>query len=175
MTNTNVVIALVGLAGVIVTAVLGNWDKLFSKTNVVQAAYSGYQPTQNFETELRHYFDVSGTRQSVEWNQRQMLLAQRTKALEENPDDAKQIAETFDAIEKEAIPLDDVIRALLPVYQKYFTLPELQQLNKFYSTDVMQGLVNKVPLLAQDAAPIQVKMLADYYGRLNARLRASSS
>jgi hypothetical protein len=76
----------------------------------------------------------------------------------------------FDAIAREAIRFEDVIKALLPVYQKHFTLGEIQELNKFYSTDVMRGMVTKMPLITQEAAPIQVRLLSDYFQRLGERL-----
>ena len=61
-----IIIAIIGLVGVLVTGILSNWDKVFPKQNLVQATYSGYRPTGNFETELRYYFDVSGTRQALD-------------------------------------------------------------------------------------------------------------
>ncbi len=166
-----IVIAIFGLVGVLVTGTLSNWDKLFPKQNLVQATYSGYRPTGNFETELRYYFDVSGTRQTIESMQRQLLLAAKADLLLKNPNNAAAITNMLDAVEKEAIKLDDVIREILPIYQKHFTLAEIQELNKFYSTEVMQGMVKKMPLLTQDAAPVQMTLMNDYFKRLNARLR----
>ena len=148
-----VIIAIIGMIGVALTGVFSNWDKIFPKQNVVQATYSGYRPTGNFETEFRYYFDVSGTRQGLESMQRQLLINAKNAALTQNPAHAQEIEKTFQIIESEAIKLDDVIRQVLPIYQKHFTLAELQELNKFYSTEVMQGMVKKLPLITQDAAP----------------------
>ena len=82
---------------------------------------------------------------------------------------------TFQIIESEAIKLDDVIRQVLPIYQKHFTLAELQELNKFYSTEVMQGMVKKLPLITQDAAPGQMKMLNEYLERVFSRIREAAA
>jgi len=166
-----IIIAIIGLVGVFVTATFSNWEKLFPKQDIVQATYSGYRPTGNFETEVRYYFDVFGTRQTIESMQRQLLINARVDLLSKDPNNAEEITKMFYAIEKEAITVDDVIREVLPVYQKHFTLAEIQELNKFYSTEVMQGMVKKMPLVTQDAAPIQMKMLNDYYERLDARIR----
>jgi hypothetical protein len=160
-----IVIAIIGLIGVLVTALFSNWDKLFHKESIVQAQTS-YRPTGRFETELRYYFDVSGARAAMESTQQQMMLNQRIHLLSTYPEDAERINKMLDTITKEAIGLDDVIRTLLPVYQKYFTLSEIQELNRFYSTDVMQAVLAKLPLLAQDAAPIQIKLLNDYNQRV---------
>lgn len=169
-----IIIAIIGMVGVVLTGVLSNWDKLFPKQNVVQATYSGYRPTGSFETEFRYYFDVSGTRQGLESMQKQLLLNAKNAALAQNPGDAKEIERVFQVIEKESIKLDDVIREVLPVYQKHFTLAELQELNKFYSTEVMQGMVKKIPLVTQDAAPGQVKMMNAYLERVFARIRETT-
>jgi hypothetical protein len=172
--NTELAVAVVGVAGGIVVALLGNWDKLFPKENLIKATFAGYRPTGDLPTELRYFIDVSGTRRLLEASQRQMLLNSRMVALAERPEAAEEINNLYDAIEREAIQLDDVVRAMIPVYQKHFTLAELQELNKFYSTDAMQTMLRKLPELAQDAAPIQVRMQNDYFDRVQARLQSTA-
>jgi hypothetical protein len=165
--ESTIVVAIIGLVGVLATALFSNWDKLFG--NVVQARATR-TPTDNFETELRYYFEVSGTRAATESMQQQMIQNQKLDLLSMYPQDAEMINREFDAIAREAIRFEDVIKALLPVYQKHFTLGEIQELNKFYSTDVMRGMVTKMPLITQEAAPIQVRLLSDYFQRLGERL-----
>jgi hypothetical protein len=106
--------------------------------------------------------------------QRQLLTNLKTDAISKAPEDADDIAKAMAVLEREAIRLDDVIRELLPVYQKHFTLEEIQELNKFYSTEIMQNMAKKMPLIAHDAAPIQMKMLNEYMERVDARLRDAS-
>lgn len=166
-----IVIATLGLLGVLVTGTLSNWDKLFG--TVVEAKYSGYRPTGTFETEFRYYFDVSGARQTIESMQRQLLLRVKEDLLSKHPGDAAEINSLLEAVEKESPKLDDVFRVMMPLYQKHFTLAEIQELNKFYSTEVMQDMVKKQPLLTQDAAPIQIKMMNDFMERLMQRLQDS--
>jgi uncharacterized protein DUF2059 len=172
--GSEITIASIGLLGVLVTGFLSNWDKIFHAQNRVEATFSGYRPTDNFETELRHYFDVSGARLALESMQRQLLTSLKTEAISKAPEEADDIAKTMAVFEREAIRLDDVIRELLPVYQKHFTLKELQELNKFYSTQIMQDMVKKIPLISQDAAPIQMKMTNESMERLDARLSDAS-
>src|SRR5262245_50847246 len=124
-----IVIAIIGLLGMVVTGFLSNWDKVFSKQNIVQATYSGYRPTGNFETELRYYLEVSGTRAAVESMQQQFIQSAKIDLLSKHPQDAEKINKFFDAVTKEAVRLDDVIRELLPVYQKHYSLNEIQELN----------------------------------------------
>ncbi len=179
MKNTNppksrkneITIAIIGLLGVLVTATFSNWDKIFPNQNEIIVEYSGYQATENFETELRHYFNVSGSRSAIENMQEQMMINLRMNLIRESPDKAEEINLILDTALDEAITVDEVIKKLLPVYRNHFTIEELQELNKFYSTEIMQNLVRKTPTLMREAAPIQVELLQDfqsrYYDKLN--------
>jgi hypothetical protein len=170
--SNEIIVAAIGLIGVVTTALLSNWDKLFRK--VVQAPYSGYIPTKNFETELRVFFEISGTRKLLEAQQEQLLQNIRASLLIEQPGEAENINKHVDAVRDEAIKYEEVVKAILPVYQKYYNIGDIQELNKFYSTDIMQNMAAKGPLIAQDLAPIQNKMFGDYLKRLNKRLSADS-
>ncbi len=165
-----VIIATIGLVGILVTAFLSNWDKVFPRQDIVQATYSGYRPTGTFETELRYFFEVSGARESIASSQQQLTLNQKLNLLSEYPEDADEINKVFDAAAETAPRFEDVISELMPVYQKHYSLSEIQELNKFYSTEIMQGMVKKAPLISQDAAPIQVRLFNDYSKRLDERL-----
>lgn len=166
-----VIIAIIGLVGVLITGTLSNWDKLFPKGNLVQATYSGYRPTGHFETEFRYYFEVSGSRQMYESVQRQSFLVAKAGLISKYPNRSEEITKRLNVMEKEAVKIDDVIQVMLPVYQKYFTTTEIQELNKFYSTEAMQNMVKKMPLLAQDVAPIQMEMMNNPLQLLDAQLR----
>jgi len=166
-----IVIAIIGLIGVLVTGFLSNWDKVFPNHNIVQATYSGYRPTGDFETELRYFFEVSGLRATLETMQQQLLQAQKADLLSQRPKDAEDINTLFDAVGKESPRPEDIIRDFIPIYQKHFSINEIQELNKFYSTDVMQGMVKKMPLVIQDAAPLQVKLVNEFRQRLYERMK----
>src|SRR5262245_9917992 len=163
--SSQLIIAALGLLGVIITGTLSNWDKLFG--NVVEAKYSGYRPTGTFETELRYYFEVSGARNTIEAMQAQLLKSYKDALVSKHPTDSAEILSLIDRAAKEAPTLDDVIREFVPLYQKYFTLQELQELNKFCSTEIMQGMVKNMPLLVQEAAPLQANIPNDYLERLS--------
>ena len=161
-------VAIITALGGIVVAIVGNWDKLFRRNSVITATFSGYRPTGDFETEYRHYFEVSGARKALEsW-----MLAQfrdgRVNALSEveGPGEADEINKAFDRIERETPRyLDDVIRAYLPVYQRHFTLAELQELNKFYSTEAMQHMVQQLPAVMQEATPLTAQLVQEFVER----------
>ena len=162
-------VAMITALGGIAVAVLGNWDKLFRRDRVLTATFSGYRPTEDFETEYRHYFDVSGSRKTIDVMLREGLRQGRETALleAEEPGDASEIKNFFDAMERETEHLlDDFIRAFMPVYQTHFTLAELQELNRFYSTEAMQNMVRKMPEVVQELAPIQAKMTEEFQAKV---------
>ena len=166
--KSEVTIAVIGLVGVLVTAVLSNWGVIFH--NEIRAGYAGYRATGDFETELRYYMDVSGTRKAIESTQQQLAVNYRMSLISEYPESAEAVDAVVDAVLEEAISVDEVIVALLPAYRNHFTIEELQELNRFYSTEVMQNMVRKLPLLAQEAAPVQAKLMQEYQNRLLARI-----
>ena len=172
LNDKEVVIAVIGLIGVLVTAILSNWDKLFPKKDEVKAKFSGYEPTGVFETELRIYFEVSGTRAITRNMILQILQNQKIAAIQQNPEDANEINAVFKVIEDERITLDDVIQRLMPVYEKYFSTEELQELNKFYSTEIMQNMLKKMKALTIEAAPLQVEMLEEFQSNIEEAIRA---
>ena len=170
LSSNEVTIALIGLTGVLVTAFISNWDKLFPKKNEVKAIFSGYNQTNDFETELRYYFLASGTRKLIESMVKQLLLNQKAALIQQYPEDSKKITKVIEVSLEEAITVDDVIKNLLPVYKNYFSIEELQELNKFYSTEIMQNMTKKNVGLTIEAAPIQIKLMNDYQKRLNDRI-----
>jgi hypothetical protein len=164
-----VLIAVLGLIGVLATGVLSNTDKLFAKNPIVKAEYIGYKPTGNFETEFRYFYEVSGERSMYDSYVKTSLEIQRTELLAAHPERAAAINQYFEAVSRETPRLfDDVVAAMLPVYQKHYTLEEIQELNKFYSTDLMRQMVREGPLIAQESAPIIHKIVTDLEARIPA-------
>ncbi len=62
---------------------------MFPDKDLIQAKVSGYRPTENFETELRYYFEVSGTRSAMVNMQTQLLASLKANALAQYPKDAR--------------------------------------------------------------------------------------
>ena len=168
--KNEITIAVIGLLGVLVTAAFSNWDKIFPNPNEVRANYSGYRATGIFETELRYFFEVSGLRIMLENMQQQGVIALRNNLIKENPENAKEINLLMDASLEEAPNVDEIIRKLLPAYKNYFTIEELQELNKFYSTEIMQNMIRKTPALMQEFAPLQLELMQEHQSRIAAQL-----
>ncbi|WP_156957684.1 hypothetical protein [Synechococcus sp. KORDI-52] len=83
--GNEVLIAIIGLTGVLTPAGLSSWDKIYPKSNVIKAEYLGYRPTGNFETELRHYFNVSGARQAHDNTQKHLVQNFKMRPISQYP------------------------------------------------------------------------------------------
>lgn len=166
--SSKVLIAALGLICASATTTLV--EQNVAQANVVQVKYTGYKPTGVFETELRYFYEVSGVRSYLENMEKQLLEQFKQTLLSQYPDDMKLVNKMVDILSEESLSLDDVIKAYMPVYKKYYTIEELQELNKFYSTDLMQSMVKKNPSIAQELAPIQMELLLDYTEQLKKRL-----
>lgn len=146
-----VLVALITLLGMILGAIISNWDKLFLKPNegLVQARYQGYKPTGDFETEFRYYMEVSGARKSTNAMKQEIIDRYKAKLKATSPEDIQRMETYIEFFEKFLDP-DKMVKEMIPLFRRYFTIEELQELNKFYSTDIMQKMVNKLPYMAHD-------------------------
>lgn len=169
--RNEIAIAIIGLTGVLATAVFSNWDKMFPPESVIEARYSGYRPTGNFETELRYFYEVSGTRATVDYMMDELMGAMKTQFISQYPADAKEIDAVMKVVAEETASIDSIISESVPIYRKHFTIEQIQELNKFYSTEIMQDMINKMPLVVKDFAPIQMKLMQDTQNRVISRMR----
>ena len=71
-------------------------------------------------------------------------------------------------------PVDEVIDAMIPVYQKHFTKGNIDDLLAFYSTPTGQKLIKELPAISaeamQAAMPITQKMMATTLQRVQAEI-----
>jgi hypothetical protein len=56
---------------------------------------------------------------------------------------------------------DEIVNQFIPIWEKHFTLSQVQELNKFYSTSQMQALVNQQPAIMTEIQPILAKTMHD--------------
>jgi hypothetical protein len=79
----------------------------------------------------------------------------------------------------EGMPIDDVIQAMIPAYQKHFTRGDIQAMNTFYSSPVGQKVLGELPVVTQEgmqaAMPIMSKYLTEWQGRLQQELEKAST
>jgi hypothetical protein len=103
----------------------------------------------------------------IESMARQLLQGLMMQTIQRYPEDAAEITEVFQTIAKELVTVDDVIRKLLPVYQRHYSIEQIQELNRFYSTEIMQQMVAKNQALTVEAAPLQLELINENQERIN--------
>jgi hypothetical protein len=141
----------------------------------VAATYQGYEPTGDPETELRYYFEITGERKQFDSDLRQLLDVMRTNMINQHPEDAKEINEGMNIAWEARPKFQDTVELVVPIYMKYYTLAELQELNKFYSTATMQQMVKKDPLIQQEMGPVVQKLMVDMQQKMSAIINAKES
>ena len=167
--STEIIIAAIGLAGVLATATISNWDKILPGRGVVTATYQGYQPTGNFETELRYFLEITGTRKQFEEDWKSDGAEFKKAFLSQNPEISaekfkqfnKEFDEGFEAAKKAMPTFDERVAIILPVYSKYYSVADLQKLIKLHSTEDMQNMFKLQTLINKELDPIWERKMAE--------------
>jgi Uncharacterized protein conserved in bacteria (DUF2059) len=159
-----VIIAIIGLVGVLFTAVASNWDKLFYHT--VTATYTGYQPTGNIETEIRYLLEVNGTRAGLKEMQDGMIESAKAQLVAADPTHPEKTQKFLDFLRKNTPSYEDTLGILIPLWEKHFNLEEVQELNRFFSTPQMQQMVSAQPQVIREMNPILMKNMQDLENKL---------
>jgi Uncharacterized protein conserved in bacteria (DUF2059) len=158
MQKNEIIIAIIGVIGTLGAAILSNLDKILPGRKVVQATYAGYEPTGDFETELRYYFEVSGARKMLQKMSEDLLASFEAQLKAEYADDPEEVRKTIKTARDETLTVDKLIDLILPIYKKYFTVTEVQELNKFYSTRPMREMIDKMPQVLNDFIPVMIRL-----------------
>jgi hypothetical protein len=69
------------------------------------------------------------------------------------------------------MPMDELIEAMIPAYQKHFTKGDIEAMNTFYSSPVGQKVLQELPAVVQEgsqaAMPLMSKYLETWKGRMD--------
>ncbi len=98
--------------------------------------------------------------------QAQLLEAFRQELVDEDPEAEDDIDALIDIITEEAPQFDEVLELMLPIYKRHYTVEEIQELNRFYSTAPMQNMVRKDSVINAELAPLIVRLQQDYIDRV---------
>ena len=73
------------------------------------------------------------------------------------------------------VPLDEMIEAMVPIYQRHLTKSDLEEIIRFYSSPVGQKLLNKQPVMVQEGMEagmeIQKKRMNLVMARIDERIQ----
>lgn len=161
-------VALIGLAGVVFSNLVTNWDRVFKNTVTIEVA--DYEATHDLDTEIRLFLDRSGERQSyedviatTEDNIRAMLP----------PDLTNEEANAVARIVAAKLPsFDDYVREVMPIYRKHYTVAELQRLNRIYSSPELRGQIRRQLEVGREANQIFYDLVIKGQQAANAEIAA---
>jgi hypothetical protein len=103
--------------------------------------------------------EVNGTRNTVLAMQQNLENSIKMNLIQQHPQNAKNINKYIEFMDKKMPTFEDILKIIIQIYKNYLTVDEIQELNKFYSTEVMQKMVAKTPLMMQEFAPKMVDMI----------------
>lgn len=69
------------------------------------------------------------------------------------------------------MPLDEMLQAMVPVYQKHFTHGDLEQLTAFYATPVGQKILREMPAISAEAMQYMMPMMQKQIEAMQRRVR----
>jgi len=122
------------------------------------------------KADIEKYLDVLHTRDlmktmldAMSKQMHQMIAEQLKKDPAMTPEMQARANKMMDDIIK-GMPIDDLIDAMIPVYQKHFTKGNIDDLLAFYSTPTGQKLIQELPAITTEAMqavmPISQRMMA---------------
>jgi hypothetical protein len=128
---------------------------LFSTTVCLAQQSTADQPATKEDIdryyETMHVRDLmKSTMDAVGKQMRQMMHEQLQKTPNLPPDAEEQMNKMYDNM-LDKMPIDDILNAMEPVYQKHFTKGDIDALITFYSTPVGQKMLAQMPAITQEA------------------------
>ncbi|PCH62411.1 MAG: hypothetical protein COC19_02945 [SAR86 cluster bacterium] len=139
-------IALIGVLGMCVTGFFSNLDKVFPEENVVTSVYSGYQPSSDAKTEVAYLLHITGAEAQMKQQQQQLFEIQKKQFSELLEGDPEILDKMYAIIDDELPKFNDkIFDVTLDIQSQHFTIQEIQELNKFYSTPIMKEYIRRQP------------------------------
>ena len=115
---------------------------------LISATVSG-QDDKDYSKTLKKMFKVSGTEDTYQAAIMQMIVLFK----QQYPSVG---ADIWDSLEKEFLnsSLNDLTEMLVPVYEKYISIEDLEEVINFYKTDAGKKLALYNPLIVQESMQI---------------------
>ena len=169
--KTKIWLGIITTVGVIAVALFANWDKVFPEKDETKEIYKSYRITGDYETEVRIFFEVSGLRQAIEtqFEQEEQIIRDLLSAdmKGEGAEVKKEFLDKIIKLLKEEMGNHEKhLKKMLPIYRKYYSIEEIQELNKFFSTEIMQSRRKKDALVQKEAEGIKRDFYENWYKQI---------
>jgi hypothetical protein len=128
------------------------------------------------KADIEKYLDVMHTRDmmktmmdAISKQMHQLVKEELKKRPDASPEQEARATKMADDMLKN-FPIDEIIDAMIPVYEKHFTKGNIDDLLAFYATPTGQKIVKELPAITteamQAAMPVTQKMMANMTQRL---------
>jgi len=177
MTNAHkkeILIAIIGLIGIIAAAFISSWDKIFPDPYEITTSYSNYKATQDIEIELRIFFKKSGIENNIrelESIKMKLLNESLEQNLKRKYANKKEVALTNKVIIDGQISTDEIINSMITIYKDYFTLNEVQEINKLLSTKTMQMMKDNLIIANKHYFPLNFEINKNNSAKINEQIK----
>jgi uncharacterized protein len=102
---------------------------------------------------------------------RQMTHEQYLKNKDKLPPDFEERTNKMLEEQFKALPLDEMLQAMVPVYQKHLTKNDVQALIAFYSSPTGQKLIQELPAITAEAMQAVMPVLNQRVAALNQQMQ----
>jgi len=69
------------------------------------------------------------------------------------------------------MPMDEMVQAMIPAYQKHFTHGDIEAMNTFYSSPVGQKVLEELPAVMQEGMQAAMPIMTNYLGEWQEKLK----
>lgn len=126
--------------------------------------------------DVLHFFDVAATRKQMETAAgasasvlpqalEPMLMKELPNATDEQKTIVREFIQTVMKNTMKSMPLDDMMKAMAPSYQKQFTHGDIKQLCAFYESPIGRKLLEKMPTLSSESMKAVMPILQSWSDR----------
>ncbi|MFD1095575.1 DUF2059 domain-containing protein [Salegentibacter chungangensis] len=117
---------------------------ILSITSVAQA-----QSQNTYDAALKEMFELNGSEEAYKTVIREMVKMQKEQY-------SNISEEIWDDVEKEFLKtsLDDLVQMLSPVYKKYMSQSDLEEITAFYRTPAGEKLAKNTPMILQESMQV---------------------
>lgn len=139
--RNEIIIALIGLIGVIFTAVVSNYEKIFDDKPENESSFP-YEKVDDLDMQLRYFIEVSGFRNSME--EMKKVSAEKYKMKHGVSDTV------VNCILDNQIQTEQLIELFISAHKNHITLQQVKDLNRLYSSESMKSYSKSSPLIARE-------------------------
>lgn len=138
-------------------------------TGITIVLFSGIsfgQSQSEYASNLKRMFEVSGTEDTYKVAIRQMIELYKEQYTEVDK-------ETWKDFEKEfmTVTIEDLTNMLVPVYEKYLTISDLQELISFYESPVGKKFSSSTPMIMQESMEVGAELGAKIGERFSKKMK----